>query len=166
MFHNHIVESLPQADALEWQPLSPKYPRQELAKALLFALVLLLAALALPVLVGHGWLLALSLPAALLLGGLLCLHRHRLAITFGYLVRERDIQSLGGVIWRAQTALSYCRIQHIAIEQGPWERHLGLATLNLFSAGSSSAELVIPGLEEAEAQRLRQWLLARIDRHD
>ncbi|WP_417359502.1 PH domain-containing protein [Gallaecimonas pentaromativorans] len=162
MYHNHVVETLPEARQLPWQQVAPRYPAMEGYRMLLIVLAVLVAAAAAPLLAGDSAMALLTLPLAVLVVILVGWHRVELAKRFRYVVREQDIHSAEGIFWQKHTALSYSRIQHIAIEQGPWERRFGLARLRLFSAGSSSAELELPGLEEAQAQQLRQWLLERI----
>lgn len=162
MFHNNVVEALPSADNLPWRPLEARYIHLERTKALLMLVLLVVASIVLWLLLAEPLLLWL-LPLAFVVGTANLLYHHAAVKRFGYVVREHDIQSIKGLYWRTQTALSYCRIQHVTINQGPWQRKLALAQLNLYSAGSASAELVIPGLDEQQAQTLRQWLLEQAD---
>ena len=52
------------------------------------------------------------------------------------------------------------RLQHVDLQRGPLERMYGLASLVLYTAGTSSASISIPGLAAAEAERLRDHLVA------
>jgi membrane protein YdbS with pleckstrin-like domain len=55
------------------------------------------------------------------------------------------------------------RIQHIELKRGPIERQVGLATLQVFSAGGSTHTFEIPGLPVDVAQKLRHFILQHKD---
>ncbi len=66
-----------------------------------------------------------------------------------------------GVWWRNETFVPRSRIQHTEVEQGPLARRYGMASLKLFTAGASHAEIGIDGLAHAQALALRDDLLGR-----
>lgn len=76
-----------------------------------------------------------------------------------YAVREQDLLFHEGLLWKSTTVIPRNRIQHIETENGPLERWYGLVTLKCYGAGGQQADLVIPGLNEALGERLRQYLL-------
>lgn len=80
---------------------------------------------------------------------------------FRYAVREYDLLVQAGVLFRRWSAVPHNRIQHVDTRQGPLERALGLARLQVFTAAGMSADGSIPGLAEAEAERLRDILSRR-----
>jgi membrane protein YdbS with pleckstrin-like domain len=51
-------------------------------------------------------------------------------------------------------------VQHIDIEQGPIERRLGLAKLELHTA-SAGSDASLPGIELERAEEIRAHVLAR-----
>jgi putative membrane protein len=66
-----------------------------------------------------------------------------------------------GLLWRHETNVEYRRIQDIHLTSGIIQRWLGLATISIqTAAGSSTAEVTIDGVLEAEA--LRDYLYARM----
>ncbi|WP_052664987.1 PH domain-containing protein [Nitriliruptor alkaliphilus] len=65
-----------------------------------------------------------------------------------------------GVIVRQAEALPYFRIQQIDVAQGPIDRLLGLASLQVTSA-SASGSVTLPGIAADEAPGIRRALLAR-----
>jgi len=70
-----------------------------------------------------------------------------------------------GVIYKRYVSIPYERIQNIDVHQGIIARLLGLADLQIQTAGSSAfgmAEGRLPGLSMNEAQRLREELLTRM----
>ncbi|MFT4976821.1 MAG: membrane protein YdbS with pleckstrin-like domain [Myxococcota bacterium] len=77
---------------------------------------------------------------------------------FRYAVREHDLLVQAGVIFRRWSAVPHSRIQHVDTRQGPLERALGLARLQIFTAAGVSADGSIPGLDAEEAERLRDEL--------
>lgn len=101
-------------------------------------------------------------PVIVLSGGALLIwcwpplaHRH---LRFG--VDETGIAIESGVIFRSRIALPRIRIQHTDVSQGPLERHYGIGTLKLYTAGSRHTRIELPGLQHEEAIALRDALLA------
>lgn len=76
-----------------------------------------------------------------------------------YAVRERDIIYQEGLLWRKYTVLPFNRIQHAEVHQGPIERIFELSKLKIYTAGGSSSDLAIPGLEINTAQAMKQFVL-------
>ena len=66
-----------------------------------------------------------------------------------------------GLLWRRETNVAYRRIQDIHLTNGIIQRWLGLATVSIqTAAGSSTAEVTIDGVLEAEA--LRDFLCTKM----
>lgn len=66
-----------------------------------------------------------------------------------------------GLLWRSEVNVAYRRIQDIHLTNGFIQRWLGLATVSLQTAsGSSTAEVTIDGVLEAEA--LRDYLYTKM----
>jgi uncharacterized protein len=65
-----------------------------------------------------------------------------------------------GVLVRQAEALPYFRIQQIDVNEGPIDRLLGLASLQVTSA-SASGSVALPGIPAGDAPALRRALLAR-----
>jgi len=66
-----------------------------------------------------------------------------------------------GLLWRHETNVAYRRIQDIHLTSGIIQRWLGLATVSIqTAAGSSTAEVTIDGVLEAEA--LRDYLYTKM----
>lgn len=66
-----------------------------------------------------------------------------------------------GVLWREEIHVPRSRVQHTEVSQGPLERHFGLGTLHVFTAGTEYARVTLGGLEHATAIRIRDHLLPR-----
>ena len=66
-----------------------------------------------------------------------------------------------GLLWRRETNVAYRRIQDIHLTNGIIQRWLGLATVSIqTAAGSSTAEVTIDGVLEADA--LRDYLYTKM----
>jgi len=68
-----------------------------------------------------------------------------------------------GVWTRRQSMTPYFRVQNVDISQGPLERWLGLKRLTIKTA-SAFTDATIPGLDAAEADRVRLVILERAGR--
>lgn len=75
-----------------------------------------------------------------------------------YALREKDVTYKKGWLFYATTTIPFNRIQHSEVAQGPLERRYRLSTLKIYTAGGSTSDLSIPGLEEEEAQKLRDYI--------
>jgi membrane protein YdbS with pleckstrin-like domain len=80
-----------------------------------------------------------------------------------YLLREQDINLQRGFMFWHMVSVSINRIQHLEVRQGPVERHYGLATLIIYTAGTQGSDLKVPGLTLAKAQQLKSQLLNNIN---
>jgi membrane protein YdbS with pleckstrin-like domain len=54
------------------------------------------------------------------------------------------------------------RIQHVETHRNAIERRLNLSTLRLYTAGGSSADLTVHGLEREIADKIRETVLQEI----
>lgn len=79
---------------------------------------------------------------------------------------ERGLQVRRGVFWRKEVLVPRSRVQHLDLERGPVERHFGLATLVVHTAGTRMHALRQSGFLDADAVALRDALLPEADRHD
>lgn len=94
-----------------------------------------------------------------------------LAIVMGYLydksisytLREHDISRYSGVIFKKVTIQPFLRIQHVELKRGPIDRKLGLASLQVFSAGGAMHTFELPGLTHDDALNMRQYILDHKD---
>jgi uncharacterized protein len=149
----------PVDSGIRWQRPSPKLLR---ARRIQAGLVTGPAALA-GGLAGGGASLTLGLALGLGLAAAGLLWERFLArrvAAWGYAERHDDLMVRRGVLIRRQSVIPYGRMQYIDVTAGPVERSLGLATLRMHTAAAAS-DARIPGLDEAEAARLRDQLAVR-----
>jgi membrane protein YdbS with pleckstrin-like domain len=77
--------------------------------------------------------------------------------SWGYLERADDLVVRHGLLFRQVSVVPYGRMQFIDVSAGPIDRLFGLATVQLHTAAAAS-DARIPGLEQREADRLRDRL--------
>ena len=76
----------------------------------------------------------------------------------GYSIREKDISYKSGLIFFSMTSIPFNRIQHCEVGQGPLGRAFDLAAVKVYTAGGSSSDIIIRGLQEERAQKLRDYI--------
>ncbi|MHC4829188.1 MAG: PH domain-containing protein [Planctomycetota bacterium] len=69
------------------------------------------------------------------------------------------LEVASGVIVHRTALVPLNRIQHVDTEAGPIDRYYGLSNLIVKTAGTGVEAVAIPGLAEAEAQRMRDHLV-------
>jgi uncharacterized protein len=106
-----------------------------------------------------GALVAIGVAAAVVVGGLCLLAVRRRFHAWAYQEREEDLVVSRGVMFRRQSVVPYGRMQFVDVTAGPVERFFKLSTVKLHTAAAAS-DARIPGLEQAEAARLRDRLAA------
>ncbi|MFC8666432.1 PH domain-containing protein [Streptomyces sp. NPDC057199] len=111
--------------------------------------------LLLGLLAGPGWAAFALLPLAVLLWGWPMLGRNWRS--WRYAERADDLLISRGVLWQEETVVPYGRMQLVEVTSGPVERHFGLASVQLHTAAAAT-DARIPGLDPAEAERLRDRL--------
>ncbi|MFD7790915.1 PH domain-containing protein [Streptomyces sp. NPDC059759] len=104
---------------------------------------------------GPGWALFALLPLAVAGWGWRMLGRNW--HSWRYAERADDLLISRGVLWREETVVPYGRMQLVEVTSGPVERHFGLASVQLHTAAAAT-DACIPGLDPAEAERLRDRL--------
>ncbi|MFJ9631340.1 PH domain-containing protein [Streptomyces sp. NPDC091280] len=104
---------------------------------------------------GPGWAAFALLPLGLMAWGWVVLGRNWRS--WRYAERADDLLISKGVLWRHETIVPYGRMQLVEVTSGPVERHFGLASVQLHTAAAAT-DATIPGLDPAEAERLRDRL--------
>ncbi|WP_328872970.1 PH domain-containing protein [Streptomyces sp. NBC_00287] len=112
-------------------------------------------AVLLGLLAGPVWATFALLPLAVAVWGWVMLGRNWRS--WRYAERADDLLISRGVLWREETVVPYGRMQLVEVTSGPVERHFGLASVQLHTAAAAT-DATIPGLDPAEAERLRDRL--------
>jgi membrane protein YdbS with pleckstrin-like domain len=150
-----------------WQPLPPRGARlAALGGAIGMATTVLLASCGPLLLLRPDWwwqALAGAGICGLLLGGWVGVRRHRATQW------RLDGDSLGlrrGRWWQTETRVPLSRVQHLDLKRGPLERSVGLSTLVVHTAGTKLNAVAVTGLDQHDAERLRDRLARQLDHHD
>ncbi len=80
-----------------------------------------------------------------------------------------DAQGLGvrrDLMWQLETRVPLSRVQHLDLRRGPIERTAQLSTLVVHTAGSRFSAVSLGGLDQADAERLRDALGHQLDQDD
>ena len=145
-------------DGTDWQRVSPKYIVVDIVGYVIFGAIMTVAGF-IPYWVS-GW-----APSALLGVALAVLFLITIALTprrvraIGYALRDDDLLFRRGILFQRVVAVPYGRMQLVDISRGPIARAVGLAELKFVTAAASTGVL-IPGLPLADAERLRDHLVA------
>ena len=68
-----------------------------------------------------------------------------------------------GRLWWRETRVPASRVQHVGLRHGPLERRFKLATLVVHTAAVHLSGITVRGLDEGDAQRLRDALARQLD---
>ncbi len=105
---------------------------------------------------GVAWLLPL-LAGGFVILVLVALLQYR---AFTYRLHGEGIEVRSGVVHKHQVNLQAQRVQNVRITQPVYFRPLGLVSLHIDSAGSSTDEVCLAALDAEQAQELQRWMMA------
>lgn len=144
--------------AVEWRRVSPKYIVVDLVGTLVFGIIVVVAT-SIPALIsGNVWLWALPAAMAVIFLVTLILVPRRVR-AMGYQLRDDDLLFRRGLMFQRFVAVPYGRMQLVDINRGPLDRAVGLSELKFVTAAAATG-VTIPGLPEADAEELRDRLVA------
>lgn len=142
----------------DWKRVSPKYVWVDLAGLLIFALIVV-GGTSIPGIVS-GNVYLFTIPAAIAVCFIIALAlTPRRVRAIGYAMREDDLLFRKGILFQRFVAVPYGRMQLVDINRGPLARALGLSELKFVTAAAATG-VVIPGLAEADAETMRDELVA------
>lgn len=155
------IATLPKVETLVFQPLERKY-----FYVLIISRLIIMLALSLVFAVAM-YQLGPEFPSIIryLIGALLCLVLIWIVVLTikgfqhkQYALRQNDLIYKTGWLWKDMTTVPFNRIQHVSIDQGPIERNFKLAKLKIYTAGGSSSDLTVPGLNPETAETLKEFI--------
>lgn len=82
----------------------------------------------------------------------------------GFAFREHDVLYRYGIIATNTIIIPYNRVQHVALHEGLVSRYFGLVKIEIFTAGGSSSDIEIPGIEKEQAENIKQLLMGKIQK--
>lgn len=143
---------------VDWRRVSPKYVLVDVIGNVVL-MIGLVAVSSIPAYVSRvaAWWI---LPAALLVIMIVVIaFVPRRVRAIGYQLRDDDLLFRRGLLFQRFVSVPYGRMQLIDITRGPVSRALGLSDLHFVTAAASSG-VVVPGLLVADAEELRDQLVA------
>lgn len=159
--------SLPKFEEVQLSPLQAGYYKLMLFNIGVFHLLLLLVAgglLYFVEVIRPYWYVPVAVFVLLLTASLTMA-----SISFkrrGFAFRTHDVIYRSGAIAVNTIIIPYNRVQHVALHEGLLSRKLGLATVEIFTAGGNSSDLKIPGLEKEHAEKIKQLLVGKVLNQD
>lgn len=143
---------------IDWRGVSPKYIVVDIVGYVMSAIVVLGAASFAAWFFGQPlvWMAVSVLAVMFLITIVLTPRRVR---SIGYALRQDDLLFRRGILFQRFVSVPYGRMQLVDINRGPLARWLGLSELKFVTAAAATG-VVIPGLPEADAEELRDTLVA------
>lgn len=83
----------------------------------------------------------------------------------GFAVREKDILYKRGLISTTTTVIPFNRVQHVAMHEGVFSRMFHLAQIQIYTAGGSTSDIKISGIEKERAENIKELLTQKIQNH-
>ena len=145
-------------DETAWKRVSPKYVVVDLVSYVISGLIAIAVSF-IPLAVFRwdwGWIFPIVVGVISITVAALTPRRVR---AIGYQLRDDDLLFRRGITWQRLVAVPYGRMQLVDINRGPVARAVGLSELRFVTAAAASG-VVIPGLPEADAEELRDKLVA------
>ncbi len=158
------IDQLPKVEEIEYQRHPLRYKRYRYISSAIWLVPLLVAGIVLSIVFVEPLLYAATF------GSLVLYAMSILSIEKGYpkrsyALREKDLTYRKGWIFHSVTTVPFNRIQHTEVSQGPLERKFQLCTLHLYTAGGSTSDLSVPGLEQEEAAQMRDFVARKSASH-
>jgi hypothetical protein len=156
------LEEIPRHQNLEFQQIHPSFKNIMLIERGILWLVLSAGGAAV-VFTRSGtgqlwWILGGGMFLALLLVTLL-FTANKSFQNMGYALRKHDLVFRKGWLFEKLHIIPLKKIQHCQVKRGPLERRYGLASLKIFTAGGTGADITLSGLRQEDAERLKDWLV-------
>ena len=143
---------------VQWRRVSPKYVIVDVVTGFIFGAVVVVGSSIPAWLTQITWLWAIPGSLAIVFIIALALTPRRVR-AIGYQLRDDDLVFRKGLMFQRVVAVPYGRMQLVDINRGPLDRMVGLSELKFVTAAAATG-VVIPGLPEAEAEKLRDKLVA------
>lgn len=165
-FKNDVVLDLPDITHIDFKKINEKYFKVLLINFFLFFIPLLIALIILEFYVFSAEIKEYSIYIFLcffLFFGLIFAYLKASFPLRMFALREKDISYKSGLFFKKLTTVPFSRIQHVEIDEGPISRYFQLASLSVYTAGDSSDDLVIKGINKEEALQIKEFISTKIN---
>ncbi len=158
------LENIPDFKSIELTPIHPKFRR---ILSIRYSIALILSALVLSTLIYYVslplWSYSLMIFVTLTIFVLIYLEFFEGFPNRKFGIRELDIIYQIGFLVKKETIVPFNRIQHIEVTQSLLLRKFNLYSLLIYTAGESSGDLKIAGLDHHTAQKIKSKVLQEIE---
>lgn len=163
-FSNNIIDinSLPQYEDVEFQPISGRYLLKSNIQTGIFMVVVLVIWGFFFFYGANPYSLWLALFAILLYFAFRFWNNYKLQQNYGYALREKDILYRRGFMVSSTTVVPFNRVQHVSVSRDVLDKMLDLSSVQVFTAGGSGSDIGIPGLNPQLAVQLKDALAAKL----
>ncbi len=166
-FTNDLIDTtqLPQFETVTYTPLHPNYWKVTLINLVIVFVILWSILIANMIfndaLAPYKW-----QPIAIgsIITMLILLFSRMAFLKKGFAFRQHDVLFRRGIIATNIIVIPYNRIQHVASHEGLLSRYFGLSKIEIFTAGASSSDIGIPGIEKEQAESIKQLLMGKIQK--
>lgn len=164
------LDTLPKYEEVIFQKLQPKYWNVIVINLMIFTLILLGAVVITFISVyssnetdlGAGFYIAILVAALVII--LFSFWMNRISFQKrGFVIREKDLLYRSGILSTTTTIVPFNRIQHIAVNEGMFSRMYDLASLEIYTAGGSTSDLRISGIEKENAHNIKEFLMKSLN---
>lgn len=160
------TQQLPELEIVEVEKLEPAWKKSNaIVTSILFGIITLGASVGLWFINDEKiwWLWLVVLGPMLLIWAWAGSYPYLAYPKKSYMLREYDITYTTGLIWQKEITITYNRIQHIEVSQGPIEKLFKLSSLQLFTAGGQKSDMEISGLKPETAQKIKAWVAKKTE---
>lgn len=163
------LDALPKYEEVVFQKLQPKYRNVIVINLMIFTLIVL-GAVAVTFVSGYssnetdlgaGFYITILVATLIIISLSFWMNR----ISFqkrGFVIREKDLLYRSGILSTTTTIVPFNRIQHIAVNEGMFSRMYDLASLEIYTAGGSTSDLRISGIDKEKAHSIREFLMNNV----
>lgn len=155
-----LAEELPFIEEFDFKKHPRRFLNKKLIASTLFFIPFLIAILVLGFTIDEieTWIMITALGVWIFLLLLSIFISFKGYFVRGYILRELDITYRKGWVFHHQITVPFNRIQHTEVSHGPIDRLFKLKQLEIYTAGGSSSDLSISGLDPQEAERLKEYI--------
>lgn len=156
---------LPPLEMSEFKKHPKRFLNKKLIAKLIIFIPLLIAAIAFIFVVEEDWFTWGIIPLWFVLFLITLFFSYKEYFVRGYVLRELDITYRHGWIFHRETTVPFNRIQHTEIKDGPIDRLFNLCELEIYTAGGSSSDLNLSGLDPEDAKKLKEFISHKTTSH-
>lgn len=167
-FSNNSIDlnSLPQYEQVEFQPVSGKYLLKSNLQTGIFMLFVMGIWGFMFFYGANQYSLWLALIVILLFFAFRFWNNYMVQKNYGYALREKDILYRRGFMVTSTTVVPFNRVQHVSVSRDVLDKMLNLSSVQVFTAGGSGSDIGIPGLNPQLAVQLKDALAAKLSENE